>query len=63
MKQGDVCAILFGADVPFLLRPTTISGKYRLVGQVYMHGAMYGEVVKKWDEGGVAYGKTEICIV
>lgn len=63
MEQGDVCAILFGADVPFILRPTAISGRFRLVGQAYMHGAMYGEVVKKWDEGGVAYGKTEISIV
>lgn len=62
-EQGDVCAILFGADVPFILRPTGTSGKYRLVGQTYMHGAMYGEVVKKWDDGGAAYGSTEVCIV
>ncbi|KAK2613248.1 hypothetical protein N8I77_000172 [Diaporthe amygdali] len=62
-EQGDVCAILFGADVPFILRPTAIRGRFRLVGQVYMHGAMYGEVVKKWDERGAAYGKTEVCIV
>lgn len=62
-EQGDVCAILFGADVPFLLRPTAISGRYRLVGEVYMHGAMYGEVVKKMGERGIAYRKTEICIV
>lgn len=63
MEKGDVCAILFGGDVPFILRPTGISGRFRLVGEAYMHGAMYGEVAKKWEHRGVAYGKTEVCIV
>lgn len=63
MEQGDVCAILFGADVPFILRPTEIGGTFRLVGQAYMHGVMYGEVVKKWDACGVSHGRTDICLV
>lgn len=63
MEQGDVCAILFGGDVPCILRPTVTGGMFRLVGQAYMHGAMYGEVVKNWEQRGVAYGRTEICIV
>lgn len=63
MEQGDVCAILFGADVPFILRPTEIAGTFRLVGQAYMHGVMYGEVVKKWEASAVASGRTDICLV
>lgn len=47
MEQGDVCAILFGADVPFILRPTEVKGIYRLVGEVYKHGVIYGEVVER----------------
>lgn len=63
MEQGDVCAVLFGADVPFILRPTEIGETFRLVGQAYMHGVMYGEVVKKWDVSGVASGRIDICLV
>lgn len=63
MEQGDVCAIVFGADVPFILRPTETGGTFRLVGQAYMHGVMYGEVVKKWDTCGEGSGWKDICIV
>lgn len=63
MEKGDVCAILFGADVPFILRPTEVGGTFRLVGQAYIHGVMYGEVVKKWEASAVAFDRTDICIV
>lgn len=63
MEQGDVCAILFGADVPFILRPTEMGGTFRLVGQAYMHGVMYGEMVHKSDACGQASGWEDICIV
>lgn len=63
MEQGDVCAILFGADVPFILRPTETGGTFRLVGQAYMHGVMYGEVVNEWDVCGEVSGWKDICIV
>lgn len=63
MEWGDVCAILFGADVPFILRPTEIKGIYRLVGEAYMHGAMYGEVVEKWEQHEARWAKSDVCIV
>lgn len=63
MERGDVCAILFGADVPFILRPTEIKGIYRLVGEAYMHGAMYGEVVEKWEQREARWAKSDVCIV
>lgn len=63
MRQGDICAILLGADVPFILRPTAVDGTFKLVGQAYMHGVMYGEVVKKLDASGVLSGWTDICLV
>lgn len=46
MQKGNVCAVLVGADVPFVLRPTATEGTYRLVGQAYIYGAMYGETVQ-----------------
>lgn len=47
MQKGDVCAVLIGADVPFVLRPTATEGTYRLVGQAYIYGIMYGEVMQQ----------------
>ncbi|KAK2016850.1 HET-domain-containing protein [Colletotrichum eremochloae] len=63
MRKGDVCAILFGADVPIILRPCGGRGQYRLVGQAYMNGVMYGEIVGKWEEGDAACKKEEICLI
>ncbi|KAK6227422.1 heterokaryon incompatibility protein [Colletotrichum tabaci] len=63
MQEGDICAILFGADVPFILRPTAGEGRYRLVGQAYICGAMYGELVENLEEGKASYEKENICLV
>jgi hypothetical protein len=51
MKQGDLCCVLFGAYVPFIIRPTGTKSKYKLVGECYIQGVMRGEVVRKWKEG------------
>ncbi|KAL8707627.1 MAG: hypothetical protein Q9220_007365 [cf. Caloplaca sp. 1 TL-2023] len=48
-KIGDVVAILYGWETPFLLRP--VQDGYLLVGECYVHGIMHGEVI----EGG--YGE------
>ena len=52
-QKGDRCAVLFGARLPFALRPhrgdqvTT----YSLLGEVYLHGFMRGEAVTSWWDG------------
>lgn len=46
LRGGDLCCILFGASVPFILRP--VGSQCRLVGEAYIHGAMHGEVVVDW---------------
>ncbi|KAI1081111.1 heterokaryon incompatibility protein-domain-containing protein [Whalleya microplaca] len=51
LQPGDICAILFGADVPLILRPSHNQGQYKLVGQCYFHGVMYGEAVQLWEIG------------
>ncbi|KAJ4290921.1 hypothetical protein N0V90_010117 [Kalmusia sp. IMI 367209] len=41
---GDILCIVMGAAVPFVLRP--LDGGYKLIGECYVHGLMYGEVLK-----------------
>jgi hypothetical protein len=39
---GDIVCIFHGAVVPFVLRPEA-DGRYRLLGEAYVHGIMDGE--------------------
>ncbi|VUC34395.1 unnamed protein product [Clonostachys rosea] len=40
---GDMIVILYGGDVPYLLRPSEKAGTYRFIGECYLDGAMNGE--------------------
>ncbi|KAK5658046.1 hypothetical protein OQA88_2602 [Cercophora sp. LCS_1] len=45
MEPGDVVAILVGADVPFVLRPTPEHpAVFTMVGECYVEGLMFGEL-------------------
>ena len=46
-QPGDLCCVIFGAKVPFLLRRTETEGHYKLVGEVYLHGIMRGEAIDR----------------
>ncbi|SPO02001.1 related to heterokaryon incompatibility protein (het-6OR allele) [Cephalotrichum gorgonifer] len=63
MRQGDVCAVLLGADVPFVLRPTETKGQYKVVGECYMYNFMDGDVVVAWQEGKTPYTMEDIVLV
>ncbi len=39
----DEVWIIAGSPVPFILRPVG-NNKYKLIGEVYVHGIMHGEV-------------------
>lgn len=46
VEQGDLIAIVPGADVPFIFRRLKAEAhpeKYELVGEAYVHGLMHGE--------------------
>ncbi|KAF2806092.1 uncharacterized protein BDZ99DRAFT_395393 [Mytilinidion resinicola] len=46
MAAGDVVVVPLGCSTPILIRPEGPRGRYRFVGDVYIHGYMYGEAMK-----------------
>jgi hypothetical protein len=49
MQVGDICCVLLGGSIPFILREK--EGYHQLVGDAYLHGIMKGEAMKG-DEAG-----------
>lgn len=47
MEPGDQIYIVQGASVPYIFRPISESPAdgFKLIGEVYVHGIMYGEAV------------------
>jgi len=46
-EVGDEILAVYGARVPFVLRPVQGTDEYRLVGECYVHGVMNGELRSK----------------
>ncbi|KAK0617706.1 heterokaryon incompatibility protein-domain-containing protein [Immersiella caudata] len=44
-EAGDEVWILEGGRTPFILRSCGVTGEYRLIGDTYVHGVMYGEAM------------------
>jgi hypothetical protein len=44
--QGDVVCILYGSDVPFVVRQT-VDDTFQFVGECYIHGLMRGEALER----------------
>lgn len=63
LQPGDVCVIIYGADVPFVLRPIPGCSQYKLVGQCYISGAMYGEMLATSPDGTDISEWTNITLV
>jgi hypothetical protein len=51
MREGDIVTVLFGGNVPYVLRPVG-DGHYRLVGECYFHSVMGGQAVEEWKKSG-----------
>ncbi|KAI4679975.1 uncharacterized protein J4E88_005865 [Alternaria novae-zelandiae] len=49
VEVGDVCCVIFGATVPFLLTPAE-EGRHKLVSDCYIHGVMNGEIMEQFGE-------------
>lgn len=51
-RVGDNVCVVFFCPTPYLLRRGN-EGRSRLVGEVFTHGLMYGEVLQMFDKGQV----------
>jgi Heterokaryon incompatibility protein (HET) len=51
LRDGDQVCILFGGNVPYILRPE--NDHYLLIGEAYVHGVMDGEVIQEYEKGGL----------
>lgn len=49
MRVGDIVAVLYGGNVPYVLRPR--GNGYLLLGKAYVDEIMHGELVKEVEEG------------
>jgi hypothetical protein len=58
LQSGDVVCVLYGATVPYILRPQ--NGHYILIGEAYVHGAMLGEAMEKLQQGQLIEEEFEI---
>ena len=47
VRKGDICCIISGCRVPYVLRSTG-RGSYLLVGETYIQGAMSGELLRPY---------------
>ncbi|OCK73897.1 hypothetical protein K432DRAFT_257846, partial [Lepidopterella palustris CBS 459.81] len=45
LEPGDLACVLLGGRTPFILRPVD-HGKYRYIGECYLHGTMLGEALQ-----------------
>ncbi|OCK96610.1 HET-domain-containing protein [Cenococcum geophilum 1.58] len=48
-RVNDVCCVLFGESVPYILTPVAGTTRYKLVGESYIHGVMDGELIEQLD--------------
>lgn len=53
LLKGDIVVVPLGSSTPLVLRPTEREGKYALVVDCYIHGIMYGELMRLLDNGAV----------
>jgi hypothetical protein len=58
VEPGDVCCLLFGGSVPFVLRQ--IEQQFVLIGETYIQGVMDGEIMDLWQEGTLQERRFEI---
>jgi hypothetical protein len=59
VQPGDIAVLLFGSQVPFILRRE--GGRHRLIADCYIDGMMDGEGIDLWKNGKLQEQEFEIC--
>ncbi len=49
MRSGDICVVLFGGRVPFVLRPK--NGRFLLLGECLIQGLLEGQAITSAERG------------
>jgi hypothetical protein len=49
-EPGDFVCIPYQSDIPYIMRRNDENGRYKLLGQTYCSGVMYGEIFDMGDE-------------
>ncbi|KAI4944600.1 hypothetical protein J4E91_008604 [Alternaria rosae] len=52
-QPGDEIVLLFGLEMPFVVRPDAETGHYQLIGECYVLGLMNGEAMEGLEESQV----------
>jgi len=60
-KQGDVCCIIYGVGVPFILRKTEKEHHYKLVGESFILGIMEGQALENMEKWGLKEQDIILC--
>jgi hypothetical protein len=60
-KPGDICCVIRGTKVPYILRKTYGTSHYKLVGEAYIHGFMRGEAIGLVETGELREEEIIIC--
>lgn len=54
---GDRLVVVFFTPTPYLLRQVSGEVTFKIIGETYVHGLMYGEVLEMYDKGHVQESK------
>ena len=46
LQKGDLCCVLIGCKMPLVIRPTSTSNHFRVLGPAYIDDVMDGEIIK-----------------
>ncbi|KAI0192093.1 heterokaryon incompatibility protein-domain-containing protein [Xylaria flabelliformis] len=63
MNEGDVVCVLYGANVPYILRYHVESDAYLVIGECYVHEIMRGEMVQRLSQPDSGVQETWIKLV
>ncbi|GFP51981.1 heterokaryon incompatibility protein 6, OR allele [Trichoderma asperellum] len=50
-REGDEIAVIFGGEVPYVLRRLDGDTSYHFIGESYVYGLMGGEIIATWKRG------------
>jgi hypothetical protein len=63
MEKGDIIAILYGSNVPIVLRPNPTETSHFLIGECYVHGIMLSEAIRALQKNAELTTKTETFLL